>query len=140
MSKFALVWVIGEINGMTAVSEAVMQTAQHAATYPRINDALQAVGEQPDLIVVCQHHPDEYKSSEINQLLEQYPLTRPVCVTGPWCLSMRRTRNLWPPALLIEANHAKARIQRELEVFLGNRNPLPRTAALEEVYAFDNTQ
>ncbi|MCA8990595.1 MAG: hypothetical protein KDA88_01380 [Planctomycetaceae bacterium] len=137
MSKFPLAWVIGNVRGMTGTGEAVMQSAQHVSTFSGIDDALNVADDQPDLIVVCQQHPDEYTQAEVNQLLEQFPLTRTVCVVGRWCLSMRRTRDVWPPALLIEAEQAKSRIQRELDVFRGNRTPLPRTAALEEVYAFD---
>ncbi|MEZ5940007.1 MAG: hypothetical protein R3C18_01360 [Planctomycetaceae bacterium] len=140
MSKFPLAWVIGNVHGVTGVGEAVMQSAQHVSTFSRIGEALCATADQPDLIVVCQQHPDEYTQAEVNQLLEQHPLTRIVCAAGPWCLSMRRTRDLWPPAVLIDREQAKARIQRELDVYLGNRVPLPRTAALEEVYAFDNTR
>jgi hypothetical protein len=94
-------------------------------------------GKSADLVVVCQHGPDEYSASDVRRLLSALPLARIVCCYGPWCASDGRTRDIWPPAVRVPASLAAGRFERELAVLRGEIAPLPLTASLDEIYEFD---
>ena len=83
----------------------------------------------PDLVIVCQHWPDEFSEHEIHRLLARYPLARVICCYGPWCRSDGRRRDLWPFAVRVPVEEAAGRIRREREVLAGRRQPLPLTAS-----------
>jgi hypothetical protein len=90
-----------------------------------------------DLVVVCQHWPDEYTAAEVRSLLAAFPLARLVCCYGSWCSSDGRTRDVWPLAVRVPAEWAARRIDLELEVLAGTRWPLPLTASRDEIVLFD---
>ncbi len=123
------------------MGDAVQGVVQHAAEVQcraTLAAALRELSrEAPDLVLVCQHWPEEYRADEVERLLESLPLARIVCSYGPWCGSDGRTRTIWPAALRVPAERAASRILAELDVISGRRMPLPRTAGLEEVFAFD---
>ena len=93
---------------------------------------------QPDLVVVCQHWPDEFPPSEVDRLFRAFPLARFVVCYGPWCASDGRTRSIWPLAVRVPADEAESRLKRELEVLRGERPPLPLTASRDEIFVFDS--
>ena len=113
----------GDVRIATSVAEAIAKCA--------------ADRWHADLIVVCQHWPDEYASGDVRELLRAFPLARLVCCYGPWCASDGRTRDVWPLAVRVPAVDAERRIDLELEVLAGDRWPLPLTASRDEIFAFD---
>ena len=94
----------------------------------------------PDLVIVCQHWPDEYSERDVRWLLSSYSLARLVCVYGPWCESDGRTRDIWPFSVRVPVRCSADRIGRELEVIAGASPPLPLTASRDEVFLFDLNQ
>lgn len=92
----------------------------------------------PELVIVCQHLPDEFTTAEVHRLIGLFPLARLVCCYGPWCASDGRTRDLWPLAVRVPVELGPERIRRELEVLSGRRRPLPLTASRDEIFLFDN--
>jgi len=92
---------------------------------------------QPELVIVCQHWPNEYTSADVRKLLTAFPLARLVCCYGPWCASDGRTRDIWPLSVRVPAEFAVRRIDIELEVMAGTRPPLPLTASRDEIFLFD---
>lgn len=129
--------LIGNPAGMDQVVIAALQSSQSAQVFRSIAWALQHE-VHADLVVVLQHWPDEYTPDEIRQLLETFPLARIVVVQGAWCVSDRRTRMLWPPAICVSSAGTIDRLHRELNVLAGALRPLPWTAGLDEVFAFDH--
>jgi hypothetical protein len=97
-----------------------------------------ADGWHADLVVVCQHGPDEYTAAEVRAVLRAFPLARLVCCYGAWCSSDGRTRDVWPLAVRVPAEWAARRIDLELEVLAGARWPLPLTAARDEIVLFES--
>jgi hypothetical protein len=92
---------------------------------------------QPDLLIVCQHWPDEYSAAEVRKLLTVFALARLVSCYGRWCASDGRTRDVWPLSTRVPAEFASRRIDLELEVISGTRSPLPLTASRDEIFLFD---
>ncbi len=90
-----------------------------------------------DLIVVCQHWPDEFCRADAGWLLTAFPTARLICCYGAWCASDGRTRETWPLAVRVPVEAFPDRLQRELQVIAGEAAPLPPTAARDEVFAFD---
>jgi len=113
----------GDIRVFRIVGEAVAQFSSD--------------GSQPDLVIVCQHWPDEYTTTNVRDLLTAFPLARLVCCYGPWCASDGRTRDVWPLSTRVPAESAARRIDLELEVLAGTRWPLPLTASRDEIFLFD---
>jgi hypothetical protein len=91
----------------------------------------------PDLVVICQHWPDEFTERDVRRLLTLYPLARLTCCYGPWCQSDGRSRDIWPLAVRVPAAAAPDRLRRELDVIAGRTRPLPLTASRDEVFLFD---
>jgi hypothetical protein len=105
-----------------------------------IEDAAQQFGSgdwHPDLVVVCQHWPDEFPFSEVDRLFRAFPLARSVVAYGAWCASDGRTRSIWPLAVRVPVSEVEDRLRRELEVVRGTRSPLPLTASRDEIFLFD---
>jgi hypothetical protein len=92
---------------------------------------------QPDLVIVCQHWPEEYTVADVRQILGAFPLGRLICCYGPWCASDGRTRDVWPLSVRVPADSSPARIDLELEVLTDVRWPLPLTASRDEIVLFD---
>jgi hypothetical protein len=91
----------------------------------------------PELVIVCQHWPDEYSRTDVQRLMALFPLGRLVCCYGLWCESDGRTRDAWPLSVRVPVRCAAERIRRELEVLTGVRPPLPWTASRDECFLFD---
>ncbi len=137
--------VIGRLFApeMTAVERRVEALAQDRADVrlaANVADALArsaAEGWHADLVVVCQHWPDEYTAGEVRAVLRAFPLARLICCYGSWCGSDGRTRDVWPLAVRVPAAQVARRIDLELDVLAGSRWPLPLTASRDEIFLFD---
>jgi hypothetical protein len=92
----------------------------------------------PDLVIVCQHWPDEFTERDVLSILRTSPLARLTCCYGPWCESDGRTRDIWPLAVRVPVRSAADRIHRELDVIAGFSRPLPLTASRDEIFLFDS--
>lgn len=94
-------------------------------------------GWHPDLVIVCQHWPEEYTVADVRQILGAFPLARLICCYGAWCASDGRTRDVWPLSVRVPADSSPARIDLELEVLADLHWPLPLTASRDEIILFD---
>lgn len=111
-------------------------------TGERVGSLLRLVREEnwfPDLVVVCQHWPDEFSQRDVRRLLELLPLTLWTCICGPWCESDGRNGSPWPTAVRVRAGCADLRIRRQRAVLSGEVSALPLTASRDEMFAFDYT-
>jgi len=139
------VLIVGDLfsRDMQKVEKRVVELARDGCdvrVFPRVAEAIAKSSADvwhPDLVLVCQHWPDEYTSAEVREVLQAFPLARPICCHGPWCASDGRTRDVWPLSTRIPAGLAHRRIDLELEVLAGTRWPLPLTAARDEIFLFD---
>ena len=139
------VLVVGDLFSpdMRSVERRVEELARdncEVRVLPNVAEALaksSADGWAPDLVIVCQHWPDEYTVAEVRQILGAFPLARLICCHGPWCASDGRTRDVWPLLVRVPADSSPARIDLELEVFAEARWPLPLTASRDEIVLFD---
>jgi hypothetical protein len=128
---------------MASVERRVEELARDAADVRIVANVAEALarstadGWHADLVVVCQHWPDEYTAAEVRAVLRAFPLARLVCCYGSWCRSDGRTRDVWPLAVRVPAEWAARRIDLELEVLAGDRWPLPLTASRDEIVLFD---
>ncbi|WP_437203783.1 hypothetical protein [Planctomicrobium sp. SH664] len=129
--------VIGETTGMEQVVSHAMRSARAVRGFASLAE-LFAASVPADVLLVCQHSPDEYSPADILDVLEMYPLARIIVVQGIWCQSYGRTRQGWPAAVCVRGEEAIGRIEKELQVLKGDREPLPWTAALDEIFAFDH--
>jgi hypothetical protein len=111
--------------------------ARFAASVPGISERPEDSGWFPDLVVVCQHWPEEFTEQDVRRLLRMYPLARVTCCYGLWCESDGRNRDIWPLSVRVPVRSAADRIGRELEVIAGFRRPLPLTASRDEVFLFE---
>lgn len=130
--------LIGRPTDMDDVVLAALQHARTTRAFCRIEDVWQ-VEDPVSLIVVLEHWPDEYPRETIHRLLETFPLSRFMVVQGPWCASARRTRQAWPAAVGVPVTEAVGRLRREVDVIAGQRAPLPWTAGMDEIFAFDHS-
>ena len=128
--------LIGRVpEGNVLAARALSQTRQ-ARLVANVSEAVAAL-EPAQLIIVFQHWSDEYTASDVDALLAAFPLARIIVWQGSWCASDGRTRRLWPRSLCVPADQAEDRFARELDVIAGERPPLPLTAGLDEIFAFD---
>ena len=130
--------IIGHTNGMETAASCFLSSCQNALYYRDLQGFLQQSAVDPQLILVLQHWPDEFRSSEIQQLLVQFPVSRLICCYSQWCASMGRSRNDWPPAVCVPLESVVDRINAEVQVINGARTPLERTAGLDELFEFDH--
>jgi len=131
--------ILGNPDGMELAIAQVLLHSESAKFEREINDVTPFIETPPDLILVCQQWPDEYSHEFVAELIATFPLSRLVCCYSRWCGSDGRTRNIWPPAVRVEAAKAARRVRQEVEVISGLRDPLPLTAGLDEVFLFDHS-
>lgn len=137
MKAIPQVWVLGNPSGFDAALTTIVSLSSTISRAATLNLAFQMQLPEPDLILICEQHPDEYRPDEVARLLAEHPLTRIVCAYGPWCAAAGRTRMIWPLAVRVPAPEAALRLHREARVINGDLTPMPRTAGLDEVVAFD---
>ena len=129
--------IIGQPAGMEAVVALAVLAADEVRHVFTVDAALQS-DSAGELVLVLQHWSDEFSGTEIRRLLESRPLARFVVVQGAWCASDGRTRQAWPAAICVSASEVSQRLDRERAVLSGRLAPLPWTAGLDEIFAFDN--
>jgi len=89
------------------------------------------------LVCVALDHPDQYAGEEVRRFLAEFAGARVICVRFAWCASMLRSRSDWPAAVVVNVDAFERRLACEGLVLQGKRPPLPLTAGLEEIAAFD---
>ena len=93
----------------------------------------------PDLMIVCQHWPNEYTNAEVRRLFGLLPLARWICIFGAWCEADGRNGSPWPLAVRVPIRSAELRIRHERSVLDGSKTALPFTASRDEIFSFDHT-
>lgn len=111
---------------------------RHAADVSQLTRLVTEENWYPDLVVVCQHWPDEYTQAEVQRLFALLPLARWVCCYGLWCESDGRNRDVWPAAVRVPARTTEHRLQREWAVLHNEQPALQPTASRDEIFAFDH--
>jgi hypothetical protein len=147
-SSRTAVLVVGDVfsPAMQSVERRIEELARDGCDVRVVADVAKALrrssadARHPDLVVICQHWPDEYTTSDVRRMLGTFPLARSICCYGPWCASDGRTRDVWPLSIRVPAEWASRRIDLELEVLAGKRWPLPLTASRDEIFLFDPEQ
>lgn len=129
--------LIGRTEGMEETVSLLLPRARCVRYFHSSEDAV-AAGVTVPLAVVLQHWSDEFAPDEVLQLLAACTLTRLIVCQGPWCASDGRTRQVWPAAVCVPASGFAARLEREISVIAGRVRPLPWTAGLDEIFAFDH--
>lgn len=95
---------------------------EDACDYCRRNDI------RIDLIVLLLNHPDELLPADVQRIVVEWPLARVVAVGSVWLSSALRTRGHYPVGWLVNVEEASWRIDAEVEVVRGERQPLPHLA------------
>lgn len=131
--------IVGNPDGMEDAVSQVLLHSESAQFEREVNDFTPFIETPPDLVLVCQQWPDEYTNEFVAELIATFPLSRLICSYSRWCGSDGRTRNIWPASVRVEAAKAARRVQQEVEVISGLRDPLPLTAGLDEVFLFDHS-
>ena len=106
--------------------------------YQTVEEALEDGREgvdDSDLVIVFQSYSDQFSTDTVNSLVGRTIFGRLLCCYGPWCESDGRNRDLWPDAVRIPIRLASGVIQREVDGILRGSEPLPPTAARDEVFA-----
>jgi hypothetical protein len=92
----------------------------------------------PDLLILVQTWSDEFAFSELLGLPGIGPLSRMLCVYGPWCISDGRNRQNFPLALRLPLEDLRPALRCEWGQLVGQvppAAPLPWTAGRDEVFA-----
>ncbi|MCA9041076.1 MAG: hypothetical protein KDA65_12060 [Planctomycetaceae bacterium] len=90
-----------------------------------------------DLVIVGLDSPDQYSADEVEQILSASPLTRWICVTGPWSESDGRNRATWPFAVRVPWQRFPTRFLQEVAIYQDRLSPLPLTASRNECFQFE---
>lgn len=128
--------IIGDPRKLADIRLQALRLSRHSESLPDLAGLPASSGA--DLVLVFQHWPDEFTDADVHRLIAACPLARIIVCQGPWCASYGRTRNLWPAAVCVFAEEAIDRLHRECEVLAGQRAPLPLTAGLDEIFAFNH--
>src|SRR5436190_5149169 len=100
---------------------------------------LPVAADNSAIVCVALDHPDQFAGEDVRRFLAAFAASRILCVRFPWCASMLRSRNDWPAAVVVDADAFESRLEKEMHVLQGKRAPLPITAGLEEVAAFNRS-
>jgi hypothetical protein len=138
-----LVLLIGECqapqfsNALSAGQTGGILDSTRTHRVKSLPDAISLIGTGglvPDLVVSYQSIPDEYSSTDIDQLIGMLPLSRFVVAFSPWCESIGRTEQRWPSAWSVPLAHASARIRLELQQLADDSPPLLATTSRDEAF------
>ncbi len=132
--------LIGRTDGMDRAVSSFLNRCRSASYFRQISEMPGDSEILPQIILVLQHWPEEYRRDEIDLLYASFPLARLICCYGPWCASDGRNNQLWSLSVRIPLEDVQLRIDAEVQVALGERAPLERTAGLDEVFEFDHSQ
>ncbi|MEW4490038.1 hypothetical protein AB1L42_18285 [Thalassoglobus sp. JC818] len=130
--------IVGDARSMEAVIAETLAVSRLAEYFSTLQDLLESESASPNLILVLQQWPDEYRASEIDALFRQFPLSRVLCCYGVWCSSMRRTRSVWPAVVCTSEDEFLERLKLEVRVIQEEIPPLPLTAGLDELFGYVN--
>lgn len=104
--------------------------------FPDIVTAMQSEGlADCQLTIVLQSYSDQYTAADINHLIGLTLFQRLLCCYGAWCESDGRNRQLWPDALRVPVRLAQSMIELELPGVGAEADPIPPTAARDEIFA-----
>ncbi|MFK7817919.1 MAG: hypothetical protein AB8G99_04330 [Planctomycetaceae bacterium] len=97
---------------------------------------------RPDVVVVLQEWPKQYREGQINRLIGRImPEGRLLCVYGTWCESDgRNNADLWPHSVRVAARNAAERFGRELKLAERGEPPLPMTASRDERFEHNHSE
>ncbi|WP_144996661.1 hypothetical protein [Polystyrenella longa] len=90
-----------------------------------------------DLVLVALDFPDQFTGVEIEQALSSNPLTRWLCVTGPWSEGDGRNRTFWPFAVRVPWHRFPERFRQEIAIKEDRLTALPLTASRNECFLFE---
>ena len=79
--------------------------------------------DPPDLIVLAQIRPGEYRDDEIAELRRRFPLTPLIVLLGPWCDGEMRTGQPLAGVMRMSWHRAAWWLSRELDRHLAGRCP-----------------
>ena len=130
--------LIGDFNSHPAFVQKIADAAKSLHLFQNVDQFLKSGPLSSEMILVSQQWSDEYTAADVSALLAACPLARIIVCQQEWCASDGRTRRLWPPAVCSPIGHWELRLEAELDVISGRRPPLPLTAGLEEIFAFDH--
>lgn len=130
--------IIGRADGMDRAVASLLMKCESVSCYHQFSSVRDEGLEPPQLILILQHWPDEFSEAEVQALFAMFPLTRIICCYGPWCQSDGRNRKYWPASVRVPLSEVTFRIDAEVEVILGLRSPLEKTAGLDEVFEFED--
>jgi hypothetical protein len=91
----------------------------------------------PDVLVILQDWPDQYRAGDVLEIWTRWPLARVVVAYGPWCGSDGRTRDIWPLAWRVPRESLAERLAAAFAVVRGDRAPLPATADRDEAFLWN---
>jgi len=108
-----------------------------ANTFADISTALQNDHwiEHADLTIVLQSWSEQFTAQEVDQLVGRTLSHRLLCSYGIWCESDGRNKSVWPDAVRVPLRLAESNIQHELNRSSDDHEPLPPTAARDEIFA-----
>jgi len=89
----------------------------------------------PDVLVVAQAFPNQFRETEIEELLRWAPLARVVSLLGAWCEGEARSGKPWPSTARLYWHQWPCRVKRQLLQLDEGRKcawSLPLTATEEE--------
>jgi hypothetical protein len=100
---------------------------------------LPVAADHSAIVCIALDHPDQFGGEDVRRFLATFAASRILCVRFSWCASMLRSRTDWPAAVVVDADAFETRLASERQVLHGKRAPLPITAGLEEVAAFNRS-
>ncbi len=91
----------------------------------------------PEMAIVFEPFPGATGESVLLAAFDRWPLTRWICVAGPWCESAMRRGTAWPPATWCPPARLDARLAAERRALEGAAPPPPLTAERDEIVLFE---
>ena len=91
----------------------------------------------PDLVILSVGYSQAWSNEELVALWNAIPLARWICIHDGWTRSALRHLPQLPAACCIPRERFEIRLRQELAVLQNQREPLPLTASLDEMFALD---
>lgn len=120
---------------MKAIAD--LEIAHRLFWYETVDEALDDGPDgvdDADLVVVFQSFSDQFRRSSVEALIGRTIFGRLLCCYGPWCESDGRNRNLWPDSVRVPLRLAAGMIRSEIGAIVDEADPLPPTAARDEIF------
>ncbi len=115
----------------------VAQQCQVIGHFATIREALDNEDILPaaDLTLVMQSWSDQFTVDDVNRLIGQTLFRRLLCCYSVQCESDGRNRSIWPDAIRVPLRLAASVIHREMRDICDRREPVPPTAARDELFS-----